>query len=256
MPRPLSCSVTHRWAVVFSPVTLRTRTNSTRSAAQRSSEMASVTELATVWLMRRRPPLGQHTTSLRQHVPNSSNDVVGVGYADRFERWAERHRYGRRTDSSNRRAQPIERELGDPCRDLSTGAEGHNGFVDDHRATGPGDRLDDRLDVERDERPDIDDLDGEPVRGKSVGGLNGHLDHPRPRGDGHVATRARDACPAQRKRSRIHVRQQPSPAVQTSILDVDDRIRISDRRAHERVGILDGGGSTTFNPGTWETITS
>src|SRR2546426_3485307 len=136
MPRALSCSVIHRWAVVFSPVTLRTRTNSTRSSAQRSSEMASVTELATVWLMRRLSPLGQYAESVRQHLPHGSDDVVGVGDADRFERWAERHRYGRRTDSGNGRAQPIERELGDPCRDLRTGAEGYNRFVDDDRATG------------------------------------------------------------------------------------------------------------------------
>src|SRR5438128_8696483 len=144
MPRPSSCSVTHRWAVVFSPTTLRARTNSTRSSEQRSSEIASVTDLATVGLMRRLSPLGSNAASLRKRFPHSDHDVVGVGNADRFERWAERHRYGRRTDSGNRRAQPIECELGDLCCDLRTGAEGHNCFVDDNGVTCTGYRYYDR----------------------------------------------------------------------------------------------------------------
>ena len=106
------------------------------------------------------------------------------------------------------------------------------------------DRLDDRVEVERDERARVDHLGLDPVLGgEAVGRRERIVDEARERDDGDVAARAEgDRLADRHGRGRLgHV---ALAEVERLVLDEDDRVRVGDR-AQQQPGGVDSGGSAS-----------
>ena len=71
----------------------------------------------------------------------------------------------------------IERLLDDPRHDLGAHPERERGLVHDDRASGRPDGVADRLDVERNQRSEVEDGGLDPVLGQGVRGLEASADH-------------------------------------------------------------------------------
>src|SRR5687768_771225 len=74
-------------------------------------------------------------------------------------------------DALDRRDEVVHRLLGQPRGDLGAETGGLRGLVHDHAAAGLRDRLADRVEVERLQRRDVDDLGADAVLRERVGGL-------------------------------------------------------------------------------------
>ena len=85
-------------------------------------------------------------------------------------------------DPRHRPVEVVERLLGDDRRDLRAVPAEPVVLVDDEALAGLADGVEDRLLVERSERPQVDDLDADALLGDPVGRLEGVVGH-QPVGD-------------------------------------------------------------------------
>ena len=101
-------------------------------------------------------------------------------------------------------------------------------LVRDDEPAGALHRRDDRIEVERHERPRVDHLRLDSVLGgKAVGRRERVVDECRERDDGDVATGAKGRGPADRH-GRGRLGDVALAEVQPLVLDVDDRVRVRD----------------------------
>ena len=94
----------------------------------------------------------------------------GVGHVLALERRRERHRRERRADPTDRRVEVVERLLLDLRRHLGAEAAEAHRLVGDDDPVGLAHRLDDRVDVERRQRAQVDHLGVDAVGGQLLGG--------------------------------------------------------------------------------------
>src|SRR3954466_7555461 len=105
------------------------------------------------------PSRGSLTSVATLHrAENRLQDVVGVRGDELLHHRGERQRRELRPDPLDRRVEPVERLVLDDRRDLGADPHPHDRLVRDHAPVRLLHRLDQRLLVERQQRPRIDDL--------------------------------------------------------------------------------------------------
>ncbi len=92
----------------------------------------------------------------------------------------------------DRRVQIVESAIGDLSGDLGADPERPEGLVDDQETARFGHRLADRFDVERGDRPRVDQLDGDPLGRQLLRDLERSPCHQGQGDDGHVASGSDD----------------------------------------------------------------
>ena len=143
-----------------------------------------------------------------------------------------------RRDSHHRPVQVPEASFLDLGRDLRAIPEPARGFVQDNRLCGFLDRRDNRLDVQRHQGPDVDDLDRDPFLVQLVRDLHalGHTGRVRDQGD--VAALANDVGLTQRDGVEIDRSVAAEPAVQVLVLQIEDRVVVPDRADQQTGRVL------------------
>src|SRR3954454_14001335 len=109
-------------------------------------------------------------------------------------------------------------------------AAGARALLDGHEPVRPRDRCEDRLDVERTQRAQVDDLGVDAVLGELLGGderVGGALAGG---DDRDVVAVARDVRPPERDDDVVAVRGRPLHRVEPLVLEEDDRVVVADRR--------------------------
>src|ERR1700693_5074212 len=117
-------------------------------------------------------------------------DLLRVGHVELFLRGVEGHRrqvWG--GDPHDRAVEVFKRVLGDDRRDLRTKTSGQVVLVDHHRLAGFAHRLQDGVAVQRNERPQVDDLDADAITRQLLGRLEAVVGHKSP-------CKGADVCPA------------------------------------------------------------
>ena len=107
---------------------------------------------------------------------------------------------------------------------------------------------DDRLLVERKERPRVDDLDRDPVLLRLLGGGERVVHEPPGRDDGDVRPLAMDARLAERDRLEL-VRHLALHRIQRAVLEEHDGVVVVDRGPEEAPHVLGGRGEDDLEPG-------
>ena len=157
----------------------------------------------------------EHSVSPFRQRPSTARTAAATSLAPGqvrvLERWAERDRCERRADAPDRRVELVERGCLHLRGDLGAEAAVHDRLVRDDEPVRPGDRLDDRLEVERNERARVDHLDLDPLGRELLGGGERLRDEARERDHGDVAAgsddaRAADAEPASARPGRSSLR--------------------------------------------------
>ncbi len=120
--------------------------------------------------------------------------------------------------------------------DLGPDAEWDDRFVGDQEAAGLVHRVEDRSQVERCDRPEVDHLDGDAFTLQGLGGGERLVGHPRHRDDCDVGARTHHGGPANRE-DVSGWRLRALHAVEQPVLDEDDGVRVADRGAQESVGV-------------------
>src|SRR5450755_3494012 len=102
-------------------------------------------------------------------------DSIDAGQDGLLERWGEWDRQVGRSHPDDGSVEVLERLLGDQRRHLGAGGTGHVGFVDDHHLRAAGDRVEDRVLVERHQRTQVEHLDRRAL--EVLGRRQRHVDH-------------------------------------------------------------------------------
>ena len=92
-------------------------------------------------------------------VANGLGDRLGVGHDGCFQRRAVRSGGERAVEPANRGVEIVESQVGEPGGDLGPETKRCECLVDDQQPSGLGDRLADRVEVERGDGPRVDELD-------------------------------------------------------------------------------------------------
>ena len=104
-------------------------------------------------------------------VASAGDDVVDLRDRGSLEVLRVGDRHLGSGEAGNRRVERPEARLGDRCSDLGAEAAGAPALVDDERTMGAFDRLGERGQVERAQRPQIDDLGRDAAVGELRGGV-------------------------------------------------------------------------------------
>src|SRR5213080_2139274 len=131
--------------------------------------------------------------SVLRELPEPRRDILDLGDERLLERRRERHRRVRRGDPLDRSIEVLEGLLGDRRGDLAAEAAGMRVLVQDDRLRGLPHRLEDRLLVPRDQRAQVEDLDGDVFLPELLRRLVGCPDHRAPGDDGDVVALAMNA---------------------------------------------------------------
>ena len=134
-----------------------------------------------------------------------------------------------------------------PRHDLATEPAREVGLVDHGGAPGLADRRDHRVDVERVEPPQVDDLDVDTIAGEMLGGGQAQRHAGRPRHEGGIGSCARDPSTTDRldRRPEIDV---TDGRVEHAGLDDDHGVVAGDRSAIHLVGVVGCGGDGDPQP--------
>ena len=138
----------------------------------------------------------------------------------------------------DRRVELLERLLRDRRRDLGAEAAGLRVLVEDERLRAARDALEHRLAVPRDQRPEVEDLDGDPLLGELRRRVVRRVDHRAPRDHRHVVALAVDARLPERRRVPVVGHLALDPPVQVLVLEVEDRVRVLDRGREQALRVL------------------
>ena len=144
-------------------------------------------------------------------------------------------------DTLDRRVEPVERLVLDDGRDLGAEAHPRDGLVRDDAAVRLLDGLDDRLLVERLERPWVDDLDRDALLLELIGGVERLVDESAGRDDGDVLALPHHPRLAERDRLEL-VRHLFLEAVQRPVLEEDHGVVLVDRAVEEPADVRRRGG--------------
>ena len=110
-----------------------------------------------------------------------------------------------------------------PGGDLGAEAERREGLVDDQQPSGLGDRLEDRVEIERGDRPRVDQLDRDALAGEPLAGLQRLVDHEGQGDDRDVAAFTNDGGLAEVDLV-IAGRDRPFQVQKLSVFQEDDRV--------------------------------
>ena len=141
-------------------------------------------------------------------------------------------------DPRDRAVEVVERLLGDDRRDLRAVAAELVVLVDDQALAGLADRVEQRLAVERAERPQVDDLDADAVVGDPVGRLERVVRHQPVGDDRDLRARVGDLGLAERDRVVGVGDVAADRAVHLLVLEEQHRVVVADRRAQQAAGVV------------------
>ena len=147
-----------------------------------------------------------------------------------------------RGDAPHRRVEPLEAALVDSRGDLASESAGTCVLVDDQRAIGLLHRGDDRVVVERAERPQVDDLDRQPVfLLQLLGRVQRFPDARRVGDDRQILALARRAGLADRDDVITRRHRLLDATVEILVLEEEHAVVIANRRLEESLGVARGG---------------
>src|SRR6187551_3177693 len=182
-------------------------------------------------------------SSVSGEVAERRRDVLDLRDVCLLERGRERYRAVGRREPPDRRVELLERLLGNGRRDLPAEAARLRVLVEHENLRAPLDALEDRLAVPRDQRPEVEDLDGDAVLGQLGGGLVRRVDHRTPGDHRHVVALAVDSRLPERRRVAIVRHFAADPAIEVLVLEEEHGIGILDGRREQPLRVLGGGGT-------------
>src|SRR3954447_17145338 len=111
-------------------------------------------------------------------------------------------------------------------------------LLDDHGPVRLLDRPDDRVEVERAQRPGVDHLRLDTMLvGEGLRRLHGHLHHPQDRDDGHVRAVAADSRLTEVDDTVAVLGNLAAQSVERFVLDEDDGVVVADRRLEQALAV-------------------
>src|SRR5229473_2259542 len=184
-----------------------------------------------------------------RHLAGGGDDVLDLRHGETFQIGGVRQWHVLAGDALQWRVEPVEALFHDDRGDLGADPGERPALLDRDDAVGFLDRRDDRLDIERPQRAQIDDFRRDPHFLELLGGLHRELHHARECGDRDLVAGAGDARLADRHEEFGIFRHRETLAIHEFMFEKDHRVGIADRRFQEPLVVGAGIGRYDLDPG-------